>query len=363
MIPSNYTEDTLVQQTTAEYLEQQLRWDSVYAYNNEDFGPDSLLGRRDDREVVLTRYLRAALVWLNPGLPKTAYDDTVRQIVTTVATQTLLATNSEKYKLIKNGVQVTFRNDKGERVRQRLRVIDFDEPANNHFLCVRELWARGDLYRRRADIVGFVNGLPLLFMEMKNVSKDIRAAYEKNFKDYKDTVSHLFHHNALVVLAKGVDAKLGSVTRRFEHFHECKRLAEVDFPIAVFQSIRRRRSPFGMGIRRGPDGVLRGCSRVHRPGEKRDGTMTETPRNQAMNPGESSKVNTNGMLRLFVYGTPETCLPAIDRLEGFHPGDPSLYRRVLVPVCISGQISPAWVYVGAPKHRERRSLPNGIWPE
>ncbi len=221
-----YTEDTLVQQTTAEYLEQNLGWDSVYAYNNEDFGPESLLGRESDREVVLTRTLRIKIEELNPGLPATAYEDAVRQIVTVSASQTLAATNREKCELIKDGVQVTFRNAKGERVRQRLRVFDFDQPENNYFLCVRELWVRGDLYRRRADIVGFVNGLPLLFMELKNVSKDIRAAYEQNFLDYKDTVPHLFHHNALVVLANGVDAKLGSVTSRFEHFHEWKRLAE-----------------------------------------------------------------------------------------------------------------------------------------
>jgi len=215
-----YTEDTLVQQTTAEYLKDQLGWESVYAYNAESFGPDGLLGRKDDRNVVLTRYLRAALVEFNPGLPDTAYDDAVRQVVTTVATQTLPSINREKHELIKDGVQVTFRNSKGVRVRQRLQVFDYTEPANNHFLCVRELWVRGDLYRRRADIVGFVNGLPLLFMELKNVSKDIRAAYEQNFKDYKDTVPHLFHHNAFVVLANGVDAKLGAMTSRFEHFHE-----------------------------------------------------------------------------------------------------------------------------------------------
>jgi len=221
-----YTEDTLVQQTTAEYLEQHLGWDSVYAYNNEDFGPESLLGRSSDREVVLTRYLREKLVELNPGLTREAYDDAVRQIIATSGTQSMAATNREKYDLVRDGVQVTFRNDRGERVRQRLRVFDFAEPEKNHFLCVREFWVRGDLYRRRADIVGFVNGLPLLFMELKNVHRDIRAAYEQNFKDYKDTVPHLFHHNAFVVLANGVDAKIGSVTSRFEHFHEWKRLAE-----------------------------------------------------------------------------------------------------------------------------------------
>lgn len=226
MTPAPYTEDTLVQQTTAEYLKQELGWESVYAYNNEDFGPDSLLGRESDREVVLTRTLRAKIEELNPGLPATAYEDAIRQIVTVSATQTMAATNREKYELIKDGVQVTFRNAKGERERRRLWVFDFDNPENNHFLCVRELWVRGDLYRRRADIVGFVNGLPLLFMELKNISKDIRAAYEQNFLDYKDTVPHLFHHNAMVVLANGVDAKLGSLTSRFEHFHEWKRLAE-----------------------------------------------------------------------------------------------------------------------------------------
>jgi predicted transport protein/predicted nucleotidyltransferase len=98
-----YTEDTLVQQTTAEYLEQELGWESVYAYNNEDFGPDSLLGRESDREVVLTRTLRAKIEELNPGLPATAYDDAVRQIVTVSASQTLAATNREKYELIKDG--------------------------------------------------------------------------------------------------------------------------------------------------------------------------------------------------------------------------------------------------------------------
>ena len=222
----NYTEDTLVQQTTAEYLEQQLGWESVYAYNNEDFGADSLLGRKNDREVVLSRHLRTKLVEFNPGLPDAAYDDAVRQIVSVTATQSLAATNREKYESLKDGVQVTFRNDDGKRVRQRLRVFDFDNPENNHFLCVRELWIRGDLYRRRADIVGFINGLPLLFMELKNLNKDIRAAYEQNFKDYKATIPHLFYHNAFVMLANGVDARLGSITGRFEHFHEWKRLAE-----------------------------------------------------------------------------------------------------------------------------------------
>ena len=79
MPPIPYTEDTLVQQTTAEYLEREPGWESMYAYNKEDFGPDGLLGRASDREVALTRILRAKIEELNPGLPATAYDDAVRQ--------------------------------------------------------------------------------------------------------------------------------------------------------------------------------------------------------------------------------------------------------------------------------------------
>ncbi len=212
---------------------------SIYAHNREDFGPDSLLGRRDDREVVLTRTLRAKLVELNPGLPDTAYDDGLRQVVTTTATQTLLATNREKYSLFRDGLLVTFQNEKGERLKHRLRLFDFCEPLNNHFLCVRELWIRGDLYRRRPDIVGFVNGLPLLFMEFKNIGKDIRSGYEKNFKDYTDTIPHIFHHNALLIFGNGHKAKLGSITSRWEHFHEWKRLAEREPGVVEMETLLR----------------------------------------------------------------------------------------------------------------------------
>ena len=226
MNPAPYTEDTLVQQTTADYLDQQLGWESIYAYNVEDFGPNSLLGRASDSEVVLTRYLSAALRSLNPDLPTAAYGDAVQQITATAASQTLVAANREQYDLLRDGVLATFRNDKGERVRQRLKVFDFETPENNHFLCVRELWVRGDLYRRRADIVGFVNGLPLLFIECKNIHRNLKAAFEQNFSDYKTTIPHLFHHNAIVMFGNGEQAKIGSITSQWEHFHEWKRLAE-----------------------------------------------------------------------------------------------------------------------------------------
>ncbi len=235
MAPLN--EDTLVQTTTADYLEEQLGWESVYAYNNETFGKESTLGRKSDKEVILVRYLGEALVKFNPGLPGEAYQDALRQITEAPVTENTLQINHEQYELIKNGVLVQFRNDKSELEKKRLRVFDFENPENNHFLCVRELWVRGDIYRRRADIVGFVNGLPLLFIECKTIHKDIRHAYEKNLSDYKDTVPHLFHYNGFVILGNGVDAKVGSISSKFGHFAEWKRLAEEDSGVVDMETL------------------------------------------------------------------------------------------------------------------------------
>ncbi len=220
------TEDHLAQETTANYLLHDLQWDeSIYAMQ-EVLGKEGTLGRTSETEVVLNRYLGQKLIDLNPDLPMEAYEDALRIVNEYSSSSVLLATNREKDSLHKNGVEVSFRNEKGERVKKRLRLFDFDDPSKNHFLVVRELWVKGDLYRRRADIVCFVNGIPLVFMELKNVHKDIKAAYEKNFADYKDTIPHLFHHNAFIVLGNGVDAKIGSVSSKFEHFNDWKRLHE-----------------------------------------------------------------------------------------------------------------------------------------
>ena len=141
----SFTKEFLVQETVTGYLSSELGWDSSYAHNNEDYGPNSLLGRSSDHEVVLTRILREKLAALNPDLPDSAYEDALGKITSFSASQSILSTNREKYELLKDGVQVTFFDRKNERIRKFLKVLDYDHPENNHFLCVRELWIKGDL--------------------------------------------------------------------------------------------------------------------------------------------------------------------------------------------------------------------------
>jgi type I restriction enzyme R subunit len=113
-------------------------------------------------------------------------------------------------------------------VDKRLRLIDFDRPDNNRYQAVRELWVRGRLWLRRPDVIGYVNGLPLVFIELKRFEVHIDSAYKKNYSDYLDTIPHLFHWNALVVISNGHDAQYGSLTSTREHFYRWKRLDEDD---------------------------------------------------------------------------------------------------------------------------------------
>ena len=230
---SVYTEDNLVQKTTAEYLVNSLDWnESVYAMQ-EVFGAAGTLGRTDEGEVLLVRYLRPALERLNPGLPAGVYDNAIRILSDTSVSESLDAINREKYKLLLDGLPVRYTAADGTKKKVFLRVFDFANPAANHVLCVRELWLRGSLgRRRRADVVGFVNGVPLVFMELKNVTKDIFIAYRDNFCDYRKVVPQIFHFNAFVILANGIDAKIGTHSAKFKFFHAWKRLSE-DEPGAV----------------------------------------------------------------------------------------------------------------------------------
>lgn len=239
MITGINSEDRLIQQTFADHLEKVLGWDSVYAYNAETFGPNGTLGRADTREVVLTRDLRAAVARLNPELPLAAVDEAVAKLTRTDYTRSLLQHNQECYRFIRDGVPVTYR-DAQDRLREiRARVLDFqngrsvDGTPNNRFVAVRELkitGLRAPSYNRRADLVCFVNGLPLVFIELKAVYKNIRAGFDGNLRDYLDenVIAHAFHHNAFLIVSNGHRARYGSITSQWEHFSEWKRLDERD---------------------------------------------------------------------------------------------------------------------------------------
>lgn len=224
----DYSENILVQGAAGDLLRDELGWDVVFAYNEEKLGTDGTLGRTSYKEILLMRYFRNALKDLNPWITDTQITEAEKRMTEHMSTASLIQINEEKYGYIRDGIPVTVKRPDGKTETKKAKVINFNEPCKNHFLAVKELKIHGDLYRRRTDIVGFVNGIPLLFVELKRTDVDVQNAYYDNYTDYLSTIPQLFYYNAFLMLSNGMQAKVGTLESKYEFFHEWKRLAEDD---------------------------------------------------------------------------------------------------------------------------------------
>ena len=223
-----YTEDALVEQP-AIGLFADLGWETVNAFH-EQYGENGTLGRENAGEVVLLGPLRAALRKLNPSLTRDAIEQAIEELTRSRSALSLAQANREVYQLLKDGVKVSFQDEDEEEITETVRVIDWSAPENNHFLLISQFWITGEVYKRRADLVGFVNGLPLVFIELKASHKNVEDAYRKNLRDYKDTIPHVFWYNALIILSNGSYSRVGSVTASWEHFAEWKKISDEEEP-------------------------------------------------------------------------------------------------------------------------------------
>lgn len=223
-----YSENILVQNSAGDLLHNDLGWDVVFAYNKEVLGDSGTLGRRTYNEVILTRYLREALFNLNDWLTDSLCEAAIKTLQAFTSADTLLQINHGKYGMLRGGIPVLYKKPDGDTEERLVRVFNFDEPEKNHFLAVKEMKIHGDMYRRRTDIVGFVNGIPLLFIELKKQNVDVQNAYTQNYTDYQATIPQLFYFNTFIILSNGVNAKVGTLGSKYGFFHEWKRLKEAD---------------------------------------------------------------------------------------------------------------------------------------
>lgn len=217
-----YTEDAAVERPAIE-LFQRLGWSHINAYY-EKFGPSGDLGRDSKAEVILGRSLRTALERLNPSIPAEGIDQAIVEITRNRSALHHTRANREIHGLLRDRVPVSVRHPDGGRVTERVTVIDWENPDNNDFLLVSQFKIKSDLYDRRADLIAFVNGIPLVFIELKAVHRNLRHAYDDNLRDYRDTVPLLFTTNAFIILSNGAETKVGTITSAWEHFLEWKRI-------------------------------------------------------------------------------------------------------------------------------------------
>jgi len=204
-------------------LLEELGWEAADCYN-ETFGPNSLLGRETSEQVVLERRLRAALLKLNPGISPLAVDLAVEELSKDRSVLSPVRANQDIYKLLRDGVRVSIRREDDQENVEIVRVVDWDEPKNNDLFVASQFWISGDYGRKRADLVGFVNGLPFVFVELKASHKSLENAYKYNLSDYRTTIPQIFWHNALIILSNGSKSRVGSMTAGWEHFAEWKKI-------------------------------------------------------------------------------------------------------------------------------------------
>ena len=235
----DYSENILVQESAGNLLHNELGWDVQHAYNSEELGENGSFGRKTYKEILLVRYLKIALKNLNPWISDEQIIEAITILESRLSTSSLLQINEEKYFLIRDGIPVTVKKPNGKTGRKNAQVIDFQNPENNYFLALKELKIHGDLYNRRTDIVGFVNGIPLLFIELKKNTVDVQEAYDNNYTDYLDTIPHLFYYNSFILLSNGTEAKIGTLGNKFEYFHEWKRLTEDDQGSVALETMLR----------------------------------------------------------------------------------------------------------------------------
>jgi len=187
-------------------------------YRHANCMDKDITGRLTENDVVIKPLLKRQLVSMNPTLPLSAIEDAFEQLCQTRLDKSDLMANKEIYGLIKNGVQVVINNKANRKELVTVKVIDYDDETKNDYLVVSQLWVKGQVIRRRPDLIVFINGLPLIFIELKNSNIALRNAYDDNLTNYRKDIPLLFHYNAVCILSNGLETKVGGFNAGYAHF-------------------------------------------------------------------------------------------------------------------------------------------------
>lgn len=223
------TEDDIEQEAVQILKELGYRHLNCFTAERDQISDGS--GRESKKDVILREILQSQTRKLNPDLPQKALDSAIAELTKKRSSMALLKANQEVYGYLRDGIQVDYTNDEGREIPVRVKFMDFNTPANNDFLAVTQLWIQGERNHRRPDILLYVNGLPLVFIELKNANVKLRQAFDKNLTDYKQDIPQLFTCNAFCVLSNALETKVGSFSAQWEHFFKWLRADDEKEPV------------------------------------------------------------------------------------------------------------------------------------
>ncbi|WMX17130.1 type I restriction endonuclease subunit R [Aureispira sp. CCB-E] len=198
-------------------------------YQHIDAWEKQLIGRKHLKNVVLTDRLKKQLIKLNPVLPMDCIETAVEELSKSRAKLTPVVANKEVYELIKGGVPVTYKNKEGREENDYVKVLDFEQPSNNDFVVVTQLsieYQRTENITRRPDLLLYVNGLPLVMIELKNATEKVKLGFDKNLNDYKRDIPQLFWYNLFVGISNGIQTRVGAFSATWEHFFSWVKLED-----------------------------------------------------------------------------------------------------------------------------------------
>ena len=222
----NFISEDQIEKAFLKRLHRQFDFELLNCHTSDPEDLNDGSNRRDKRDVIFGDRLRAAALRLNPGIPETAVDQALERLMDKRPAMSPIAANREIDSLIRDGIPVEFENAAGRKEQAQVQVIDFNRPEKNRFLAVSQLWIKGEMYFRRPDVLLYVNGLPLVFIELKNSNVKLKSAFDDNLTSYRQDIPQLFLTNAFCILSNGGQTRVGSFTAGWEHFFNWLRVAD-----------------------------------------------------------------------------------------------------------------------------------------
>lgn len=217
-MPKIITED-MIEQAAIAALQKQHSYTVLRCYTKTPEALPDETGRTDKRQVVLPQVLLDSLCRINPDIPTDTVHAIAEELCHTPVSGDLMLTNFGNYQKIRNGIAVEYTKN-GHKTSDILRLIDFSKPENNSFIVASQMWIKGEIHWRRPDLLLFVNGLPLVFIELKNSNIPVKSAYDINLQNYLKDIPYLFDYNQICVLSNGTETRLGSFGAGYEFFFE-----------------------------------------------------------------------------------------------------------------------------------------------
>ncbi|MDE6951858.1 MAG: HsdR family type I site-specific deoxyribonuclease [Lachnospiraceae bacterium] len=217
-MPKIITEE-MIEQAAIKALHERHNYTSLNCMTED---PDTLpdgTGRSDKKQVVLPDVMFESLCRINPDIPTETVHTVTDELCRTQVSGDLMLTNYINYQKIRNGITVEY-NQNGRKTSNILHLLSYQDALNNSFIVASQMWIKGETHWRRPDMIIFINGFPMVFIELKNSNIPVKNAYDINLKNYLKDIPYLFHYNQICVLSNGMETRLGSFAAGYEFFFE-----------------------------------------------------------------------------------------------------------------------------------------------